>query len=251
MTKSMIDYLVSWLHERVGESGARGLILGISGGIDSAVTAALAARAFPENSLGLLLPCHSNKNDIADAVSLVNQIGMRYHIIYLDGIYDDFLKMMRVYPEQALSAVQERTVETNIKPRLRMTTLYYMAGLLNYLVLGTSNKSEIAVGYATKWGDNAVDLQLLGDLYKSEVYALARELQIPAGIISKPPSAGLWEGQTDEGEMGFTYGELETYLRTGHGDDSVIERIQCMHAISAHKRRTPPIPDLAAFRNAD
>lgn len=250
MTKKTIECLVSWLQERVAEAGASGLILGISGGVDSAVAAALASRAYPESSLGLIMPCHSSKTDVADAVSLVQKIQMRYHIIYLDGLYDEFMKMMRVYPEQALNSIQERMVFANIKPRLRMMTLYYMAGLMNYLVLGTSNKSEITVGYATKWGDNAVDLQVLGDLYKSEVYSLARDLQVPREIITKPPSAGLWEGQTDEGEMGFSYEELEIYLRTGQGDEDVISRIQQMNRQSQHKRQVPPVPCMDAIRSS-
>ncbi len=247
--QNVIDNLVAWLRERVAEAGTSGLIIGISGGIDSAVAGALAQKAFPGQCLGLILPCHSSSDDIDDAVKLVNAVGLRYHIIPLTHNYDDFMKLMRQYPETAITGYHEKMTHANLKPRMRMMTLYYMAGMLNYLVLGTSNKCEIAVGYATKWGDNAVDLQLLGDLYKSEIYELARLLKIPEEIINKAPSAGLWEGQTDETEMGFTYEALEVYLKTGQGDASVIEKIKHMHAMSEHKRQSPPIPILDAVRS--
>ncbi len=249
MMQDMVDYLVAWIKGRVAEGGAKGIVIGISGGIDSALAGALAKKAFPDESLGLIMPCHSSPADVDDAVKLANTIGLRYHIIPLNRSYDDYIGLMRRYPETALTADRERMTQANIKPRLRMTTLYYMAGMLNYLVLGTSNKCEIAVGYATKWGDNAVDLQVLGDLYKSEIFEMARMLKLPDEIINKPPSAGLWEGQTDENEMGFTYEALENYLKTGEGDKHVVARIQHMNALSEHKRLSPPVPMLDVVRS--
>lgn len=249
MTKGISEYLVAWLRERVSEAGAKGIVVGISGGIDSAVVSAIAKKAYPDNSLGLILPCISQPNDVEDAVELCNTIGMRYHIVPLEHCYESFMNLMNEYPESAISSDREKLTNANVKPRMRMMSLYYMAGLLNYLVVGTSNKCEIAVGYATKWGDNAVDIQLLGDLYKSEIYALARELGVPQSIIDKAPSAGLWEGQTDESEMGFTYGALEKYLQTGEGEAAVIEKIQYMNKVSEHKRRTPLIANLDGLRS--
>jgi len=141
-----------------------------------------------------------------------------------------------------VGGAEGQLLRANIKPRLRMLTLYYSAQARNYLVLGTSNKSELSVGYATKHGDIGVDLQILGDLLKSEVYEIAKFLNIPEMILDKPPSGGLWEGQTDEGEMGFTYADLDNYLATGQGSEDVIQRIQKMMHISQHKREMPPIP---------
>ena len=123
-----------------------------------------------------------------------------------------------------------------------MITLYYSAQGRNSLVLGTSNKSELSVGYSTKHGDAGVDLQLLGDLLKTEVYELARYLKIPDYIINKTPSGGLWEGQSDEEEMGITYRDLDLYLSTGQGDPEVVKKIETMRQTSEHKRRMPPIP---------
>jgi NAD+ synthase len=136
--------------------------------------------------------------------------------------------------------------EANLKPRLRAVTWYYFAATYGYLVLGTGNKSEIAVGYFTKYGDGAVDLLPLGDLLKGEVYGLARELDLPEWLLAKPPSAGLWAGQTDEGEMGGTYGDLDRFLAAaGQGEAQVSppvrERILEMQRLSEHKRCPIPI----------
>jgi NAD+ synthase len=136
-----------------------------------------------------------------------------------------------------------RLAQANIKPRLRMATLYYVANRLGYLVAGTGNRSEIAIGYYTKYGDGGVDLLPLGSLVKSEVRALARDLGVPAPIIEKAPSAGLWLGQTDEGEMGFTYDELDDYLRRGPESvaPAMAMRIERLTRASEHKRNLPPV----------
>jgi NAD+ synthase len=122
-----------------------------------------------------------------------------------------------------------------------MTTLYYSAQARNYLVLGTSNKSEIIVGYTTKHGDSGVDLQILGDLLKREVLELARYLRIPSVIVNKTPSGGLWVGQTDEEEMGISYEQLDDYIQYTRGEPGVIERIENLNKTSEHKRQMPPI----------
>ena len=130
----------------------------------------------------------------------------------------------------------------NIKPRLRMTTLYYYASLNNYLVIGTDNWSELKVGYFTKYGDGGVDLAPLGRLVKSEVRKLAKHFGIPEKIINKKPSAGLWEGQTDENEMGVSYEELDHYILTGEADKEVRERIDELARKNSHKTEAIPIP---------
>jgi NAD+ synthase len=135
----------------------------------------------------------------------------------------------------------------NIKPRLRMITLYYLAQSHNYLVLGSGNRTEIEVGYYTKYGDGGVDLLPLGGLYKTQVWELARELGVPQEVIDRPPTAGLWPGQTDEGEMGITYRELDRVLRaiaagdTEGIDPDTLKKVQGMIERSAHKRAMPPI----------
>jgi NAD+ synthase len=138
-----------------------------------------------------------------------------------------------------------RLVLANIKPRLRMTTLYFLASSLNYLVVGTSNRSELAIGLYTKYGDGGSDLLPIGHLVKSEVRALARELSIPSPIIERTPSAGLWTGQTDEDDMGFSYGDLERYLDEGPQGVSpaLAMRIERLTRSSEHKRQLPPMPD--------
>jgi NAD+ synthase len=238
-TEAVSNYLVNWLREKVQAAGCQGLILGISGGIDSAVAAALAKRAFPDNCMGLIMPCESSAEDLEDGLLLVERLGMNYHIINLDDAYHALLKELGYVID--LPEAGARLVRANIKPRLRMTALYYVAQVHQYLVIGTSNKSEITVGYSTKYGDSGVDLQILGDLRKEQVYELARYLNIPERLISKAPSAGLWGGQTDEGEMGFTYRELDEYIRTGEGTAELVGRIQTMFNRSAHKRSLPPV----------
>jgi NAD+ synthase len=137
-----------------------------------------------------------------------------------------------------------RLPAANVKPRLRMTSLYFVANSLNYLVAGTGNRCELTIGYFTKYGDGGVDILPLGRLLKSQVREIAREIGVPAAVIEKPPTAGLWTGQTDEGEMGFTYAELERYLT--QGPDAVSPalglRIERLARGSDHKRALPPMP---------
>jgi len=137
--------------------------------------------------------------------------------------------------------IKQRLPRANIKPRLRMTSLYYVANALNYVVAGTGNKSEITLGYYTKYGDGGVDVLPIGALLKSEVRALAREIGVPEPVITKPPTAGLWPGQTDETEMGFTYETLEDFLNGKSVPADIAKRIEKLRAASDHKRALPPI----------
>lgn len=242
--EAVSSYLIDWLREQVKAAGCQGVVLGISGGIDSAVAAALAKRAFPDHCMGLLMPCESNSQDVIDGRLLAKAIEIPYQLIDLDDPYRQLLRQFEC--SFRLEGAAGKLLRANIKPRLRMLSLYYFAQAQNYMVLGTSNKSEITVGYATKYGDNGVDLQILGDLCKDEVYALARYLNIPEPLITKAPSAGLWGGQTDESEMGFTYKELDAYIHTGQGDPAVIAQIESMNRRSSHKRNTPPIAKIPA-----
>jgi NAD+ synthase len=243
-SEAVVQHLVTWLQERVAEAGASGLVLGVSGGVDSAVVAALAKRAFPNDCLALILPCESNLNDLIHAQLVLERFKIPYRIVELDNAYQLLLTKYQSYLK--LDGKQGQLLRANLKPRLRMMTLYYSAQARNYLVAGTSNRSEISVGYATKYGDTGVDIQPLGDLLKKEVYELARYLDVPSAIINKPPSGGLWEGQTDEEEMGISYEDLDNYLDKGDALPEVEARIKHLQAASQHKRVMPPlaiIPD--------
>ncbi|MBN1955768.1 MAG: NAD+ synthase [Anaerolineae bacterium] len=237
---SRIDRIAKWLAARLDEAGADGLVAGLSGGVDSAVAAALAVRAVgPERVMGVLMPCHSVPEDARLGQLVADELGIATLTVSLDRVYDAYTAILPTSNHPLAAA--------NIKPRLRMIALYYLAQSNNYLVLGSGNRTEIQIGYFTKYGDGGVDLLPLGDLSKTEVWALARELGLPQEVIDRPPSAGLWPGQTDEGEMGITYAELDRVLAAiASGDTSGIDaarlaKVQGMIARSAHKRATPPI----------
>lgn len=231
-TKKETDRLVQWIAERVREAGAKGVLLGISGGIDSAVCAALAKRALGEHVLGLILPCHSSPEDIADARTVCHHVGISWEEIDLGPVLDRLT--------ETLAATQPLLIG-NLKARLRMTVLYHKAAELGFLVMGTSNRSEWEIGYFTKYGDGAADIQPIIHLLKKDVQKLARALKLPQHIITKAPSAGLWPGQTDEGDLGFTYKQLDSYLsgRDTGVPQSVRKHIQRLQVQSAHKRRPP------------
>jgi NAD+ synthase len=237
--EAVVEHLVNWLREQVRAAGASGVVFGVSGGVDSAVVAAIAKRAFPDNCMALLMPCESNLDDLMHGQAFVEGFNIPHRIVDLDNAFSLLSAQLGSFIKH--EGLKGKLLRANIKPRLRMLTLYYSAQARNYLVLGTSNKSEIMVGYATKYGDTAVDLQIIGDLVKKEVYELARYLQIPATIINKAPSGGLWEGQTDEGEMGFTYEQLDKYITTGQAEPGVINQIEDMIKKSEHKRSMVPI----------
>lgn len=230
-----VKRLTGWIKDYVIAAGAVGTVVGISGGIDSAVVAGLCKRAFPEHCLGLIMPCHSNPEDTYHAETVAMTLEIPVKKIVLDPVYDVMLKALEAKDFNAMAAA-------NIKPRLRMTALYCYAAEKNYLVAGTGNKSEIFVGYFTKYGDGGADLEPIGHLVKSEVRAVARVLGLPAAIIERPPSAGLWEGQTDEGEMGINYEELDNYILTGAASEQVVYVINQLRRKSEHKRSLPPIP---------
>lgn len=237
--QQLAEKLVSWLREQVTGAGARGLVVGMSGGIDSSVAAVLAKLAFPDNALGLLLPCYSSQTDIEHAYMVANKFQIPTRLISLDSVFDALLRLL---PNGDFDPTTKNIAVPNLKPRLRMATLYYFANRLRYLVIGCSNKCELGVGYFTKYGDAGVDLLPLGNLVKSQVRELARYLGIPREIINKTPSAGLWEGQTDEQEMGLTYEQLDHYFTSSEVSEEVRKRIEERIALNAHKRATPPVP---------
>jgi NAD+ synthase len=245
-----------WMKDRAAAAGARGIAVGLSGGIDSAVVIGLAALAMPGHVVGVMMPCHSDPMDETHARLAADHFGVSAIRVDLAPAYDRLVGDLRgaidslprdqhpIAPADEVD-VKARLPLANVKPRLRMTTLYFVANALNYLVAGTGNRSELTIGYFTKYGDGGVDLLPIGRLLKSEVRTIARELKVPDAIIDKPPSAGLWGGQTDEGEMGFTYADLERYLTQGPGavSPALGLRIERLARESDHKRALPPLPD--------
>jgi NAD+ synthase len=255
--ESLTQQAVTWLKERFDESGADTFVLGISGGIDSAVVCGLASRAAgPGKVLGVIMPSASNPDDAVQAAKVASAFGIRTLTVDLTGLAQSFLSSMPT--QAALDALgildveggelesRTRLAMANIRPRLRMTTLYYVANLVKGIVIGTGNRSEAMIGYFTKYGDGGVDLFPLIDFYKFEVRAIARHIGVPQSVIDRPPSAGLWQGQTDEDEIGLTYDVLDATLEaivagdTAGVDPGVLAKVKSMMAASEHKRQ--PIP---------
>jgi NAD+ synthase len=236
--EQLAEHLTDWLRAEVTAGGGCGAVFGLSGGIDSAVVAALAKQAYPHHTLGVVMPCHSDPRDAEDGALVAHHFDVPSATVDLAPVYDLLLLQLA---GSSTDLPQSRLATANLKPRLRMTTLFAFANQLGYRVLGTGNRSELAVGYFTKYGDGGVDLLPLGSLVKSEVRGLARSLGVPARIITKPPSAGLWADQTDEAEMGLTYEELDAYLLTGAASPAVKAKVDAMNAASEHKRALPRI----------
>ncbi len=233
------DQITEWLRLQVAEARVDGIVVGLSGGIDSAVVSGLSAMAIgPEHVLGVALPCHSIPEDIADARLAADTWGIEYLSFDLSSQFDAYVEMLPPGTQLA---------DANIKPRLRMITLYHLANTRNYLVAGTGNRSELMIGYFTKYGDGGVDLLPIGSLLKSDVRDLAAEIGVPQRIIDRAPSAGLWAGQTDEQEMGLTYEDLDVALAAIDGGDTtgiapdILRRVEQMISASAHKRALAPI----------
>jgi NAD+ synthase len=227
-----------WIKDQVDKAGAQGVVVGLSGGIDSAVVAALAKRSLPDNVLGLILPCHSQPQDAEDARLIASHLQLETTTIDLSPTYDSLTTIL---------PPADKNITANLKPRLRMITLYYFASLKNYLVTGTSNKSEITAGYFTKYGDGGADILPLGDLLKFQVIEMAKKLALPDVIITKPPSAGLLPGQTDEDELKITYEQLDqTILEIiSNGDKktspTIRSRVEELMKKSKHKRISIPV----------
>ena len=231
--------ITRWIKKQIQEAKAEGIVLGLSGGVDSAVVAALVKEAIGKRRLlALILPIHSQNQDLEDAELVANKFRLKTKTIDLSKIYNNLIKILPKAGNLACA---------NLKPRLRMLILYYFANKLNYLVCGTGNKSELMVGYFTKHGDGATDILPIGDLLKKQVRTLAEELGIPKHIITKPPTAGLWPGQTDEGEIGITYAELDDILERIEQKKkqiaplSKVKRVKEMIRCSGHKRQVPKI----------
>jgi NAD+ synthase len=224
-------------------SGCSGIVIGVSGGVDSAVAAAFCCRAIgPEKVLGLSLPSAiSNPEDCKDAALLCAQLGVEHRVVSIEPMLEGCKAIPEYSPSQYLTG--------NLMARIRMAVIYYHANRDHRLVCGTSNRSEYMLGYCTKFGDNAADVQPILHLYKDEVYEAARELKIPDPVLNRAPSAGLWEGQSDEGEIGLSYTEIDAALRSlelhqWKATTPKEEKVLAMVKKSEHKRL--PAPNLLA-----
>jgi len=226
---------INFIKNLIANTKVNGIVFANSGGKDAALVGILCKMAC-DNTIGLALPCGVKRNyesDLDDAVLLSKQYGITNKTISLTAIRDELTAAVGKASPLTATAVGY------LAPRLRMIALYAIANSENRLVAGTSNRSEIYTGYSTKWGDGAYDFNPIADLTATEVLDFLRYLGAPAGIIQKAPSAGLFEGQTDEAEMGVTYASLDNFLLTGQvdsGDGAIIDRL---HKASQHKRRPP------------
>ncbi|MDW7732448.1 MAG: NAD+ synthase [Methanolobus sp.] len=253
------DIIVDFIRERTEEAGVKGAVVGVSGGIDSALTAYLTVEALgKEDVLGIHMPelNLTSAEDVLDATEVAERLGIEFKTIDISGPLTSF---MEAIPDSG----QFNHANGNLKARIRMSILYYYANIMGRMVMGTGNKTEILLGYFTKYGDGGVDLEPIGDLYKSEVREMSRLVGVPMEIIDKAPSAGLWEGQTDEAELGISYEQVDRFLMlllegespqmaqntlglTSHQRDSVVARV---HA-NLHKQKAPPAADLDPLRES-
>ncbi|KPU63621.1 NAD synthetase [Thermococcus sp. EP1] len=248
--EEVINKLTSFIKDKVNETKAKGVVIGISGGVDSATVTYLAVNALgKERVLGLIMPYYKNK-DLDDAILVCKTLGIKYKVISIKNIVDEI--------EKSLGFELDPVSRGNLMARTRMILLYAHANSRNYLVLGTSNKSEFLTGYFTKWGDGASDYAPLINLYKTEVWKIAKVLGVPERIINKKPSAGLWEGQSDEDELGITYRQLDEILyrlidlkmekekitEELNIPHEKVEYVESLILKSEHKRRLPVGPEI-------
>ncbi len=233
--KTETEKRVEFIKNLVEKTGAKGIIYGNSGGKDSALVGILCKLAC-DNTLGVIMPCCSTRNyeEDTDHGNLVaEQFKIETRTVDLTEVKTSLIKAVEGKTEVNKSA------DINIPPRLRMTTLYTIAASEGRLVAGTGNRSEIYMGYFTKWGDGGCDFNPIADLTAGEVFEFLRYLQAPDEIINKPPSAGLYEGQTDEDDMGVTYAAIDEYILNGNAHSHDAEIIRRYHSTSEHKRRMP------------
>jgi len=228
---------IQFIRNAVNNAGASGIVYGNSGGKDCTLVGILCKMAC-SNTVGIIMPCGSKRNyeiDKTDAEAIAEKFSIETRIVDLSNIKDEFLKTAGEKTKLTDSAI------ANIAPRLRMTTLYTIAASENRLVAGTGNLSEGYMGYFTKWGDGAHDFNPIADLTVTEIYEFLRFLKAPEFIITKAPSAGLFDGQTDETEMGITYKSIDEFLLNGTATEQNRAVIEKFHKQSEHKRKMPVV----------
>ena len=228
-----------FLKDYLDNSHLDGYVLGLSGGVDSSLVAALAKNAVGKDRLMcIMIPIDSHPSDLIDAKKVANALGLRYIVIDASKSFHDTVDEF-----ERQGAVLDKMSKSNLKVRIRMTILYAYGQTHRSLVLGTDNMDERYTGYFTKYGDGAADILPIVYLTKGEVVEAAKRKGVPVELAERVPSAGLFEGQTDETEMGITYKDLDHYLLGGEVDPKVKERIEYLHRISEHKRAPIPTPE--------
>ncbi len=247
--KDVVERISGFVKGMVAGAKSNGVVLGVSGGVDSAVTAYLMARSLGKDRVMALIMPDSEvtpNEDIEDALLVVRELGVKYEIIEISSI-------VRAFSETKIFKWGDKVAVGNLRARIRMALLYFVANTKNLLVVGTGDRSEILLGYFTKYGDGGVDFLPIGDLYKTQVRWLGEYLGVPENIVKKPSSPRLWEGQTAEGELGLPYEKIDLILHSlfdlrldvkmvySMFGEEAVNRVLDLHSKSAHKRTMPPI----------
>lgn len=239
-----VQEIGKWIKSCVQNANARGVVLGMSSGVDCSTVARLCQVAGVNTHL-ILMPYGEDMNkskNYSDAMELINKFNFDYHIFDIKSAVDSLKISTESDILKNANKIDVELSKANIRPRIRMTYLYQYAQINNLLVIGTGNLSECTVGYFTKWGDGACDINPMRMITKKEVYILAKHLQVPECIINKKPSAGLWEGQTDEAELGITYEQIDEFILKGtSGDAEVDDLIRTKNEKAMHKLNQIPI----------
>ncbi|MGB9977821.1 NAD+ synthase [Methanobacterium sp.] len=253
-TENAVKKICCFIKSKLEESKADGLVIGLSGGIDSSAVAYLCAKVVESDKiLGLILPSETtSREDIEDAKTVADNLGIKYKTLHIDPLIEPF-------PEVCPECSNNALANGNLKARIRMMLLYYHSNSMNRLVMGTGNKTELLVGYFTKYGDGGVDVLPIGDLYKTHVREIAEYIGVPKNIIEKAPTAGLWTGQTDEDELGIKYELLDKilYLMTEERldisniaeclkiEEDEVLRVKNMVESSKHKLSSPSVIEVS------
>jgi len=226
--KQTAEKIGNFIKEKI--TGLDGTVLGVSGGIDSTVVAYLAVNALGKEKVhGIIMPYVRNQN-MDDGIKLSKKLGISHEVIEIKNLVDTY---------ENIDYFSNKISKGNLMARVRMCLLYGKANKDNLMVLGTSNKTEIMLGYFTKYGDGGCDIEPIGDLYKTEIWELARYLGVDKKLIDKKPTADLWDGQTDEGEIGATYQEIDRALKGKIKEGKIYNLVQKRIKNSEHKRRMP------------
>ncbi|MFB1644180.1 NAD+ synthase [Campylobacter molothri] len=247
--KQILENLCIFIKEELLKSGKNNVILGLSGGVDSALVATLCKKALDKNVFALLMPTqYSNKEHLNDALMLCHDLNIDYKIISIETILNTFIEQSQNIDKIRIG---------NYAARIRMALLYDYSVLKNALVVGTSNKSELLLGYGTIYGDLACAFNPIGDLYKTQVYEMAKFLKMHENFIKKSPSADLWENQSDEKELGFTYEQIDLGLKAIENndkqtmdklDENLLKMLKTRIKNNAFKRSMPKIANLMDFK---
>ena len=233
-----LQYVEQFLKEYLENNHCDGYVLGLSGGVDSSLVAAITRKAVGKDKLMcIMMPIDSHPSDLEDAKKVAEALDVRY--IVLDGS-ESYHASLKEFEKQGIEL--DTMSKSNLKVRIRMTLLYAYGQTHRYLVLGTDNADERYTGYFTKYGDGAADVLPIVYLLKREVVEAAKLYGVPSSLAERVPSAGLFEGQTDEKEMGVTYFDLDNYLSDQKVDEKVVARIEHLHRVSEHKRNPIPMP---------